>query len=145
MTTTDRHATFRRRLRLALGVFFLFAGAAHFAMPRVYETMMPPWLPWHAALIAISGLAEIAGGIGVLTARFRRPAAWGLIALLIAVFPANLHVALDPAAGDAFSAATIDLPRVFLVLRLPLQLGFIALVWWSCLSRSAAAPVGQQT
>lgn len=129
----DRHATLRQRLRVGLGVFFIVAGLAHFAMPRVYETMMPPWLPAHAALIAISGLAELAGGVGVLTKRFRRSAARGLIALLVVIFPANLHVALDPSAGDAFSTATIDLPRVLLLLRLPVQALFIAWVWWTCL------------
>ena len=143
---TDRHAMLRRRLRFVLGGFFIFAGTAHFAMPRVYETMMPPWLPAHAALIAISGLAEIAGGIGVLTTRFRRPAAWGLVALLVAVFPANVHLALDPAAASAFLHATMPAavadavasPRLLMILRLPLQILFIVWVWWSCLRRQAA-------
>jgi uncharacterized membrane protein len=133
----DRHATLRHRLRVGLGVFFIVAGLAHFAMPRVYETMMPPWLPAHAALIALSGLAEVAGGVGVLLPRFRRAAAWGLIALLIAIFPANIHVALDPGAGDAFSAAALDLPRLLLLLRLPFQAVFIAWIWWTCLARPA--------
>lgn len=137
--TPDRHSALRDRLRVGLGVFFIVAGLAHFVMPGVYETMMPPWLPAPAALIAISGVAEIAGGIGVLTPRFRRPAAWGLIALLIAIFPANLHVAVDGTAGDAFSAATGDLPRALLLLRLPFQAVFIVWVWWTCLRPPAGA------
>jgi uncharacterized membrane protein len=142
----DRHVALRRRLRIGLGVFFIVAGAAHFAMPRVYEIMMPPWLPWHGALIALSGLAEIAGGIGILTTRFRRPAAWGLVALLVAVFPANIHLALDPEAAAAFLRATTPpaladasaSPRLLMILRLPLQAVFIACVWWTCQRPPAA-------
>lgn len=141
----DRHAVLRQRLRFALGAFFIFAGSAHFVVPHLYETMMPPGLPWHSALILLSGLAEIAGGIGVLT-RFRRPAAWGLIALLLAVFPANIYLAIDPAAAVAFLhattpaaiAAAIDSPRLLMVLRLPLQAAFIAWVWWTCLRPTRA-------
>lgn len=126
--TVDRHAVLRRRLRVGLGVFFVVGGLAHFAAPHLYDPMMPPWLPWHRPLIYLSGLAELAGGIGVLTMRFRRPAAWGLIALLFAIFPANLHVALDPAA-----AAEFGFSQSILWLRLPVQALFIFWVWWTCL------------
>ena len=56
---------------------------------------MPPWIPWHVAMVDISGAAEIAGGIGLLISSVRRAAAWGLVALLIAVFPANIYMAVD--------------------------------------------------
>ncbi len=126
----DRHAALRRRLRLGLGAFFIVGGLAHFVAPHAYDPMMPPWLPAasHRPLIYLSGLAEFAGGIGVLTPRFRRPAAWGLLALLVAIFPANLHVALDPSAGADFGFS-----QAVLWLRLPFQALFIAWVWWTCL------------
>ncbi len=126
----------RRRLRHGLGAFFIVAGLAHFVAPHVYDPMMPPWLPEasHRPLIYLSGAAEIAGGVGVLLTRFRRAAAWGLIALLIAIFPANLHVALDPAAGADFGFS-----QTVLWLRLPFQAVFIAWIWWTCLHRRPPA------
>ena len=69
-----------------LVVFFVAAGANHFIAPKFYLKIMPPYLPWHLALVYISGVVEIAGGIDVLIPGTRRLAAWGLIALLIAVF-----------------------------------------------------------
>lgn len=126
----DRHAALRRRLRLGLGAFFIIAGLAHFAAPHLYDPMMPDWLPAasHRPLIYVSGAAELAGGVGVLLPAFRRAAAWGLIALLVAIFPANFHVALDPAAGADFGFS-----QTILWLRLPFQAAFVIWVWWSCL------------
>ena len=116
-------------LRWLLAIFFIAAGANHFRSPGIYLGMMPPWLPWPAALNAISGGAEILGGAGLLVPRVRRAAAWGLIALLIAVFPANLHVALaGKMPGTTFSPLT-------LWLRLPFQALFLAWVWWVALRR----------
>ena len=87
--------------------------------------MIPPWLPAPSLLNSISGAAEIAGGIGILIPKLRKPAAIGLILLLIAVFPANLHLAIHgwPEAG---------IPRWMLIARLPFQLLFIAWVAYSC-------------
>lgn len=132
----DRRAALRRRLRLGLAAFFIIAGAAHFLAPHLYDPMMPSWLPAasHRPLIYLTGAAELAGGIGVLLPRFRRAAAWGLIALLVAIFPANLHVALHPAAGEAFGPS-----QTVLWLRLPFQALFLAWVWWTCL-RPPPAP-----
>ena len=134
-TAPDRHAVLRRRLRHGLGAFFIVAGLAHFVAPHLYDPMMPDWLPAasHRPLIYFTGLAELAGGIGILTTRFRRAAARGLVALLVAIFPANLHVALDPAAGEAFGPS-----QAVLWLRLPFQAVFIAWVWWTCLRPRAA-------
>jgi uncharacterized membrane protein len=109
------------------GIFFIIAGVFHFIRPAPYRAMMPPWLPGPGLLVAGSGLAEIAGGIGVLIGRFRRMAAWGLIALLVAVFPANLHVALHGWPGT-------DFPRWVLWMRLPFQALFIGWVYRSCLA-----------
>lgn len=114
----------RGAARWILAVFFTAAGLNHFREPSVYEGMMPPSLPWHAALIAISGACEVLGGIGIIMPGTRRAAGWGLILLLIAIFPANLHVALmGRMPGFSFS------PTV-LWLRLPFQAVFIAAVAW---------------
>lgn len=86
-----------RRSRRALAAFFVGAGVNHFAMPGPYAKIVPPSLRGRArSLVAISGVAEIAGGAGVLMSRTRRPAGLGLIALLAAVFPANLYMARTP-------------------------------------------------
>ena len=121
------HAAARLAGCWLVGIFFMVAGVMHFVSPAPYRAMMPPWLPQPGLLVAVSGLAEIAGGIGVLTGRFRRRAAWGLIALLLAVFPANLHVALHGWPGT-------DFPRWVLWLRLPFQIIFIWLVYRFCLA-----------
>lgn len=113
--------------RAFLGIVFVLAGINHFRVPTLYESMIPPYLPWPAALNAISGAAEILGGIGVLIPMLRRPAAWGLIALLIAVFPANLHMALHGLPGK-------DISPWILWLRLPFQALFIYWVYRSCLA-----------
>ena len=85
------------RSRTLLSAFFVQAGVNHFIMPRTYESIVPPSMQDDAArLVAISGVAEIAGGIGVLLPRTRRLAGLGLIALLAAVFPANLYMAREP-------------------------------------------------
>jgi uncharacterized membrane protein len=111
-----------------LAAFFVLAGLNHFREPAVYLGMMPPWLPWPAALIAVSGACEVLGGIGILVPRTRRAAAWGIIALLAAVFPANLHVALmGRMPGFGFSPAV-------LWLRLPFQAVFAFAVAWAALA-----------
>ncbi|ATC64366.1 DoxX family protein [Nibricoccus aquaticus] len=116
-------------VRWLLALFFVIAGANHFRTPEIYLGMMPPWLPAPDLMNTISGAAEIFGGIGLLIAATRRAAGWGLIALLIAVFPANLHVALQGhMPGTDFSPLT-------LWLRLPFQAIFIAAVWWVAVKR----------
>ncbi len=108
--------------RALLAAFFIVAGVMHFVLPDAYAGVMPSWLGWHAELVAISGVCEVAGGIGVLLPRVRRAAGWGLILLSIAVLPANVQMLLDGVA-DSRPAWQIAL----LVLRLPLQ---AALIWW---------------
>lgn len=105
-----------------LAAFFIVGGVMHFVLPATYAGVMPPWLPYHAALVAISGVAEIAGGVGVLLPPLRRAAGWGLILLSIAVFPANVQMLLDVQA-----AGRPGWQIALLVIRLPLQ---AALIWW---------------
>ncbi len=103
------------RSRTLLSAFFVQAGVNHFIMPRAYESIVPPRMQDDAArLVAISGVAEIVGGVGVLLPRTRRLAGLGLISLLAAVFPANLHMARSPERFRRF-------PRWALYARLPLQ------------------------
>lgn len=114
-----------KRLALfGLSLFFMAAGANHFVNPDFYVPMMPPYLPAHLALVYLSGIFEIAGGIAVLMPRVRGLAGWGLVALLLAIFPANIHMALNP---DLFP----DLSPAALYVRLPFQALFIAWAYWA--------------
>lgn len=113
-------------LRLGLAAFFIAAGAMHFAKTELYVEAVPDALPAPRLLVHVSGAAEVAGGIGLLLPPpVRRFAAIGLIALLVAVFPANVAMALDPA------SAPIDAPAWVLWARLPLQPLLMWLVWRS--------------
>lgn len=106
-------------LKYALAVFFILADLNHFLHTDFYVRIMPPYLPWHRFLVYFSGALEIALGVGLLIPRLTNLSAWGLIALLIAVFPANIHMALYPDLFPEFNPA-------MLWLRLPLQLVLIA-------------------
>jgi uncharacterized membrane protein len=106
-------------MRWVLGVLLILAGVNHFAKPEFYINIMPPYLPWHTELVFISGVCEVVLGAALLVPRLRRPAAWGIIALLIAVFPANLHMALQAEQFPRFS-------EPLLWARLPLQALLIA-------------------
>jgi len=99
----------------SLAAFFAAAGALHFLRPKMYEAIVPDYLPAHRELVYASGVAELAGALGVLHPRTRRPAGLWLVATLIAVFPANLHMALHP---ERYSG----IPPAALWARLPLQL-----------------------
>jgi uncharacterized membrane protein len=117
-------------LRWILVVFFVVAGANHFRTPAIYYGMMPAWVTWPVTANALSGVAEILGGIGLAIPPTQRLAGWGLIALLVVVFPANVHVALQGRMpGTDFSLAT-------LWLRLPFQGLFIYWVWWAAVKRT---------
>jgi len=121
-TDTPQEARPGRRSWFALGVAFLGAGVNHFVMPRAYERIVPPSMKDRAqSLVVVSGVAEIVGGLGVLLPWTRRPAGIGLIALLAAVFPANLYMARTP---EHFR----KLPRWALYARLPLQ---PLMMWWA--------------
>ena len=103
-----------------LGVFFIAAGMTHFAATDGYIAMMPVYLPWHEELVYLSGFLELSGGIGVMIPAFRRAAGIGLIVLLVAVFPANVHVAMH-----GLPVGQTQLPLWGLWLRLPLQMVFL--------------------
>jgi uncharacterized membrane protein len=108
--------------QISLAALFLIAGVLHFLSPANYLRIMPPYLPYPLALVYISGAAEILGGVGVLHPRTRRSAGIGLIALLIAVFPANVQMLINA------NEATLPV-KLLLWLRLPLQALLIFWVW----------------
>ncbi len=102
---------------------YIAAGVNHFVNPAFYLNIMPPYLPWQYGLVILSGVAEVLLGIGLLISPLSRISAWGIIALLIAVFPANIHMATHP---DLYS----NIPVAFLWLRLPLQLLLVLWAYW---------------
>jgi len=112
-----------------MGVLYMVAGINHFWHPATYAAIMPLYIPFPGVMIAISGAAEILGGIGVLMPngfvflRTRAAAAWGLVALLIAISPVHINMCLHP---DQFP--TVPIWAVWL--RLPLQLPLIAWAWY---------------
>ena len=109
---------YRLLLLLALSLFFINVGVDHFINPDFYLNIMPDYLPFHAEAVYLSGFFEILGGIVVLIPKLRALARWGLISLLIAVFPANISMAMNPNLFPEFSLA-------LLYFRLPLQFLFI--------------------
>lgn len=119
MTTRTRTV-----LRWLLTVFMVAAGANHFVAPGPYEAMVPSALPDPALLVQISGVFEILGGLGLILPATRRLAAWGLVALFLAVFPANINMAINH-----LPLGTHELPTWALWGRLPLQLVLIAWAW----------------
>lgn len=110
-------------LKWIFGIAFIFAGANHFINPKFYLKIMPPYLPWHLFLVYLSGVFEIILGIMLLIPKTQKLAAWGLILLLIAVFPANIYMAMNP---DKFSG----LNPLLIYLRLPIQFVLIAWAFW---------------
>ncbi len=119
-----KHRRRRKISRCLLAAFFIIGGAMHFVFPAMYIAIMPPWLPWHRQLVLISGAFEVAGGFGVLPASTRRVAGFGLIALSVAVWPANLQMLLDANAAQKALGW-----QGLLLLRLPLQLALIYWIW----------------
>ena len=124
----------RVALRWLIALCFIAAGVNHFLKPGMYRQIVPPMFPTPAALVAISGVAEIVGGLGLLIRPLRRAAGWGLILLLIAVFPANVYMAVS---HDRIPGWNV--PPLLLWLRLPLQAVLIVWVWWVSLAPSRDA------
>ncbi len=121
-----------RRISLAvLAAIFVAAGVLHFVIPDEYVRIMPRYLPAHRELVLLSGACEVAGGVGLLWARTRRAAAVGLVLLLLAVWPANLQMAMD-----AHDAAKPAIQQALLWARLPLQPLLMLWIWRAARSSS---------
>ena len=117
---TARWRGWKHAGRWAFAALFIVGGIAHFAATDVYLQIMPPGLPYPRFLVLSSGVCEVTLGILLLIPRASRPAAWGLIALLVAVFPANLHMYRHP--------GLFAIPPGLLLARLPLQ---VVLIGWA--------------
>lgn len=121
----DTRRRLRSALRVLLAVAMIAIGVDHFVHSAPFEAIVPAALPAPHALVLISGAFEILGGLGLLVPRTRRFASYGLIALYIAVFPANLNMALHH-----IQIGATPLPTALLWARLPFQLLFIAWAYW---------------
>lgn len=112
--------------RYLIAFSFIAAGLLHFLNTRMYMQIMPDYIPWHKAMVWISGLAEVAGGLGILFPATRLPAVYGLLLLLLAVFPANIDMAVK-----SYRKAGLSPYTWLLLLRLPLQFVLMYWVWWA--------------
>ncbi|MFN6203429.1 MAG: MauE/DoxX family redox-associated membrane protein [Acidobacteriota bacterium] len=113
-----------KRFLLGLqSILYIAAGLNHFINPDFYLRMMPPYLPWPTLLHLTAGVLEVVGGALLLFPPLRHWAAWGLVLLLLAVYPANLHVAFNHHLYP-------EIPLLFHWIRLPLQFLLIAWAWW---------------
>lgn len=121
-------STTKRVLLWVMAAFYCFAGFNHLMNPRFYVAIMPPELPNPEMLNVASGLAEIVLGVFLLEPRTRIYAAWGIIALLIAVFPANLYVVAANLGPPDMTPGTGN--QMLNFVRLPFQLLFVVWAWW---------------
>ena len=112
-------------LRWLLAGIFITTGILHFVHPLSFRKIVPPSFPNPGALVAISGVFEVLGGISLLSKTLRRLAGWGLILLLVAVFPANVFMATHP-----HQAGSDNIPQWALWVRLPFQGVLIAWAWF---------------
>lgn len=119
----------------AVAALFLATGVLHFVIPGGYEAIVPPFLPARRFLVYLSGACELAGGAGVLVPRTRRAAALGLVALLAAVFPANVQMLVN-----AVAAGKPGWQLALLTLRLPLQFVLMWLIWRTVGRHGAGSP-----
>jgi uncharacterized membrane protein/catechol 2,3-dioxygenase-like lactoylglutathione lyase family enzyme len=125
--------------RYVFAIFFIGAGILHFRNPDFYLKIMPPYIPWHLAMVDISGVAEIVLGGMLLFSKLQRLAGWGLILLLVAIFPANIYVYQHQ---ELFPG----IPPIAHLLRLPLQAVFILWAYWYTRpDRPLGAPVQPAT
>jgi uncharacterized membrane protein len=113
-----------------MGLTYVVAGVLHFVVPDAYERVVPPQLPAKRTLVYLTGVMEAGFGLGVLFERTRRVSAWGLVVTLLAVFPANVYMAVgDPDLSGAPEFLR-EAPDAALWARLPLQAVLIAWAWW---------------
>jgi uncharacterized membrane protein len=122
------------RSQRLVAAFFALAGSMHFVRPRAYEAIVPPYVPRHREVVVASGLAELAGAVAMVPAPTRRLARWWLIGVLVAVFPANVHMAINPEQVRGLDLNR--LPRWALWARLPLQPLMMLWVWRATAKRS---------
>jgi len=137
--STDRTGWIARRkrsLRRAMGANYVVAGVAHFLAPASFARAVPPEFPRPRALVYCSGIAEIALGLGMQFDRTRRASAWGIVALLVAVFPANVYMATDDVTAEFVPDRFAGVARAAAWARLPFQAVLVLWAWWHALPES---------
>ncbi|WP_142857357.1 DoxX family protein [Salinigranum halophilum] len=127
---TTTLARFKHPLRYVMGGLYVVAGVLHFLVPQVYVQVVPPAFPRPLELVYLSGVAEVVLGLGVLVPRTRRAAAWGLVLLLLAVFPANVYMATHDVVLEGVPEWAREPSDAATVARLPLQGVLILWAWW---------------
>lgn len=115
--------------RYILAALFLITGILHFVKPKLFTGIMPDYIPYHLVMVYVSGVAEVLGGLGILFEKTQVWAGWGLILLLIAVFPANINMTIKSIQRSGYTS----LYSMVTILRLPLQFVLIYWVYWACL------------
>jgi uncharacterized membrane protein len=117
---------FKNNARIGTGLTFVFTGVSHFLMPDMFMKLMPPFIPFPLAMVYISGVFEILGGIGLIISKTKKAASYGLILLLLAVYPANIYTALENIQLGGF----MNYPA-YQWFRVALQIPLIVWVWWT--------------
>ncbi len=117
---------FKNNARIGTGLTFVFAGVSHFLIPETFMKLMPPFIPFPLMMVYISGVFEILGGIGLIISKTKKAASYGLILLLLAVFPANIYVALENIQLGGFMSNSF-----YQWFRVVLQIPLIIWVWWT--------------
>lgn len=115
--------------RYVIAGLFVITGILHFMKPQMFVKIMPDYVPYHLAMVYISGVAEILGGLGVLFENTQAWAGWGLMLLLVAVFPANINMTIESVQKSGYTS----LFSIATIVRLPLQFLLIYWVYWACL------------
>jgi len=123
----------KRGLSRLMGVTYAVAGVAHFLAPNAFARAVPPEFPRPRALVYLSGVAEVLLGVGMQFDRTRRASSWGIVALLIAVFPANVHMATDDATAEFVPDRLAGVARAAAWVRLPFQAVLVLWAWWHTL------------
>lgn len=106
-----------------IGVLFVLAGMNHFRKPKLYERIMPPYIPAHSAMVLLSGIAEMILGFMVMNKNTQSEAAWGIIIMLVVFLPVHIYMLQN-------EKAAMKMPKWVLILRFPLQFG---LIYWAYL------------
>lgn len=115
--------------RYIIATAFVVTGLLHFIRPQTFVNIMPDYIPWHLTMVYVSGVAELMGAIGILVPETRFWAGWGLIVLLIAVFPANINMTVEAIEKTGYNSWY----SIAAIARLPLQFVLIYWIYWACL------------
>lgn len=118
--------SFKNCARIGTGITFIFAGVSHFIIPETFMKLMPPFIPAPLLMVYVSGVFEMLGGIGLIVSKTKRWASYGLILLLLAVYPANIYVAWENVQLGGFMNNS-----AYQWLRVVMQIPLIIWVWWT--------------